>query len=113
MIIVLVQVAIQAIASIFLRVAIMWLYNSTGRSVLVVAFFHSSFNTVSGSEHTMRFVREFIDTPVSIAISLGIVAVVAVVVAALTRGRLAYEPGRGAAPQVAGAGGAGSQPRVR
>lgn len=112
-IVVLVQVAIQAIVSIFFRVAIMWLYNGTGRSVLVVALFHSSFNTVSGSEHTMRFVRELIAAPVSIAISLAIVAVVAVVVAVLTGGRLAYEPGRGAAPQVAGAGGAVSQPRVR
>ena len=103
-VIVLVQVAIQAMVSIFFRVAIMWLYNGTGRSVLVVALFHSSFNTVSGSESTMGFVRELIAAPVSIAISLAIVAVVAVVVAVMTRGRLGYEPGLGAAPQVAGAG---------
>jgi membrane protease YdiL (CAAX protease family) len=112
-IMVVVQVAVQAVASIFLRVVIMWLYNSTGRSILIVAFFHSSFNTVSGSEFTMRFIRELIAAPVSILISLAIVAVVAVLVTIFTRGRLAYEPGRGAAPRPAGAGGVAGQPRVR
>ncbi len=87
-----VQLAVQAVASIFLRVVIMWLYNGTGRSVLIVALFHGSFNSVSGSEFTMRFMREIIAAPVSILISLAIVAVVAVVVGVLTRGRLAYEP---------------------
>jgi len=110
---VLVQVAVQAIVSVFFRVAIMWLYNSTGRSVLVVALFHGSFNSVSGSEFTMGFMRELIAAPASIAISLALVAVVAVVVAFSTGGRLAYEPGHDAAPQVAGTGGAASQPRVR
>jgi membrane protease YdiL (CAAX protease family) len=109
----LVQLAVQAIASIFLRVVIMWLYNGTGRSVLIVALFHSSFNSVSGSEFTMRFMREIIAAPVSILTSLAIVAVVAVVVGVLTRGRLAYVPGRAAASQPAGAGGAAGRPRVR
>ena len=103
-IMVLVQVAVQAIVSIFFRVAIMWLYNGTGRSVLIVALFHSSFNTVSGSEFTMRFMRELIAAPVSIAISLAIVAVVAVLIVVLTRGRLAYDPGRSGAPQPAAEG---------
>ena len=103
-IMVLVQVAIQAIVSIFFRVAIMWLYNGTGRSVLIVALFHSSFNTVSGSEFTMRFMRELIAASVSIAISLAIVAVVAVLIVVLTRGRLAYDPGRSGAPQPAAEG---------
>jgi uncharacterized protein len=109
-IMVLVQVAVQAVASIFLRVVIMWLYNSTGRSVLIVALFHSSFNTLSGSEYTMGFIRELIAAPVSILGALAIVAVVAVLVAVLTRGRLAYEPGSGAVLRPAGVGG---QPRVR
>jgi membrane protease YdiL (CAAX protease family) len=104
-IMVVVQVAVQAVASIFLRVVIMWLYNSTGRSVLIVALFHGSFNTVSGSEYTMRFIRELIVAPVSILISLAIVAAVAVLVTVLTRGRLAHEPGRGTASRTAGAGG--------
>jgi membrane protease YdiL (CAAX protease family) len=88
----LVQLAVQAIASIFLRVDIMWLYNSTGRSVLIVALFHGAFNSVSGSEYTMKFIRELIAAPVSILISLTIVGVVAVLVTVLTRGRLAYKP---------------------
>jgi uncharacterized protein len=109
-IMVLVQVDVQAVASIFLRVVIMWLYNSTGRSVLIVALFHGSFNTLSGSEYTMGFIRELIAAPVSILGALAIVAVVAVLVAVLTRGRLAYEPGSGAVLRPAGVGG---QPRVR
>ena len=103
-IMVVVQVAVQAVASIFLRVVIMWLYNSTGRSVLIVALFHSSFNTVSGSEYTMKFIRELIVAPVSILISLAIVAAVAVLLTVLTRGRLGYEPGRSEAAQLTGAG---------
>jgi uncharacterized protein len=109
-IMVLVQVDVQAVASIFLRVVIMWLYNSTGRSVLIVALFHSSFNTLSGSEYTMGFIRELIAAPISILGALAIVAVVAVLVAVLTRGCLAYEPGSGAVLRPAGVGG---QPRVR
>ena len=61
----------------------------------------------------MRFMREIIAAPVSILTSLAIVAVVAVVVRVLTRGRLAYEPGRTAASQPAGAGEAVGRPRVR
>jgi membrane protease YdiL (CAAX protease family) len=112
-IMVVVQVAVQAVASIFLRVVIMWLYNSTGRSVLIVALFHCSFNSVSGSEYTMKFFRELISTPVSILISLAIVAVVAVVVSVFTRGCLAYEPGRSAALHPAATGGLAGRPRVR
>lgn len=100
-IIVLVQVAVQAIASIFFRVVIMWLYNGTGRSVLIVALFHSSFNAETGSQETTRFMRELIAGPTALLIGL---AVVAVLVAVFARGRLAYEPE---------AGGVAGQPRVR
>jgi hypothetical protein len=68
---------------------------------------------VSGSEFTMRFMREIIAAPVSIAISLAIVAVVAVVVGVFTRGRLAYEPGRAAASQPACRSPRSGRPRVR
>ena len=111
-IMVFVLVAVQAIVSIFFRVVIMWVYNGTGRSVLIVALFHSSFNSVSGSEHTMRFIREFIAAPTSIAISLAIVAVVAVLITVFTRGRLAYEPDQ-AARRPAASGGVAAQPRVQ
>ena len=84
------QIAVQAIASVFFRVVIMWLYNSTGRSVLIVALFHSSFNSVTGSEYATRFIEEIIVGPAALPISLAVVVVVAVVVAVLTRGGLAY-----------------------
>jgi membrane protease YdiL (CAAX protease family) len=92
------QIAIQAMASIFFRVVIMWLYNSTGRSVLIVALFHSSFNSVTGSEYATRFVKEIIAGPAAVPIGLAVVAVVAVLVTVFTRGRLAYEPKHAARP---------------
>lgn len=90
----------------------MWLYNSTGRSVLIVAFFHSSFNSTTGSEYATRFIKEIISGPAALLISFAVVAVVAVVVTVFTRGRFAYEPER-AAPRPAEAGGVVAQPRAR
>ncbi len=106
------QIAVQAIASIFFRVIIMWLYNSTGRSVLIVALFHSAFNSVTGSEYATRFIKEIIAGPAALPIGLAVVAVTSVVVAVLTRGHLSYEPER-ATPRPAEAGGVAGQPRVR
>ena len=108
----LVQVAVQAVVVIFLRVMIMWLYNGAGRSVLIVALFHVSFNTVTGSQEATRFIRELIAGPVALLISLAVLAVVAVLVAVFTRGRLGYKPGR-TAPRRAGAGGVAAQPSER
>jgi membrane protease YdiL (CAAX protease family) len=105
------QVGIQAIVVIFFRVIIMWLYNSAGRSVLIVALFHSSFNSVTGSQEAMRFIRELIAGPTALVIGLAVVAVVAVLVTVLTKGRLAYEPERAAGP--AEAGGVAARPRVQ
>jgi membrane protease YdiL (CAAX protease family) len=88
-----VQLAVQAIVVIFFRVVIMWLYNSTGRSVLIVALFHSAFNSAgTGSEYATRFIKELIPRPAALLIPLVVVAVVAVLVFLFTRGRLAYEP---------------------
>ena len=98
----LVMLAVQAIVGIFFRVVIMWLYNGSGRSVLIVALFHTAFNSVSGPEVRTRFIREIIAGPAALPIALAVVAVVAVLITVFTRGRLAYETGRVAA-----------QPRVR
>jgi membrane protease YdiL (CAAX protease family) len=96
----LVQLAVQAIVVVFFRVGIMWLYNVTGRSVLIVALFHSSFNSAgTGSEYARRFIEELIAGPAVLLIPM-VVAVLAVLVAVLTRGRLGYEPKR-AAPRPA------------
>src|ERR671916_912625 len=46
----LVQVGVLAVFAVFFRVLIMWLYNVTGRSVLLVGLFHSAFNMVSGQQ---------------------------------------------------------------
>jgi uncharacterized protein len=105
---VLLQVGITAVFAIFLRVVIMWLYNGSGRSVLIVALFHSAFNATSGSENITPIL---VPGTAASLISIAAVAVIAVALAAVTRGHLAYEPER-AEPRAAKAGGA-AEPRVR
>jgi len=78
-----------AIAQLFGRVAIMWLYNNTNRSVLLVGLFHSAYNTTVN-----RFAGEFIPGPAEsgFLIVSGVVAVAAVLMVVFTRGRLSYKP---------------------
>lgn len=104
-------VAVQAIVGVFLRLVIMWLYNGAGRSVLLVALFHSAFNSANGAGG-MRFTDEMISVPEAQLIPVAVVVAVAVAVVAFTKGRLAYEPDH-AAPQPAGAVGVTAQPRVQ
>ena len=85
----LVQLIPLAVFAIFFRVVIMWLYNGAGRSVLIVALFHSAFNSATGSGD-MRYISEVISGPEAQFIPLAVVAAVAVLGAVLTRGRLAY-----------------------
>jgi membrane protease YdiL (CAAX protease family) len=77
------------IAHLFGRVVIMWLYNNTNRSVLLVGLFHSSYNT-----SVNRFAPAFIPGPAEIGFLIvsGLVAVFAVLLLVFTRGRLAYRP---------------------
>jgi membrane protease YdiL (CAAX protease family) len=107
---VLLQVGILAVFAVFIRVVIMWLYNGSGRSVLVVALFHSAFNMTNGQKIT----PELLGLPGGLASLIPSVAVLvlAVLLAVLTRGRLAYEPGR-AVPRSAEAGRVAGQPRVQ
>ena len=87
--------------AVFFRVAVTWLYNGSGRSVLVVALFHSAYNSAWGTgDH--RFAGELISGPAATLIPIGVVAVVAVAVAVLSGGQLAYEPERGATIQGGG-----------
>ena len=91
----LIVVGALVVVAVFFRVVVMWLYNGSGRSVLVVALFHSAYNSAWGTgDH--KFTGELISGPAATLIPIGVVAVVAVVVAVLSRGRLAYEPERGA-----------------
>jgi membrane protease YdiL (CAAX protease family) len=76
------------ITHLFARVFLMWLYNSTNRSVLLVGLFHSAFNTTV-SPH--GFGGEFIPAASAFWIAMVLLAVAAVLVAVVTRGRLGYK----------------------
>ena len=80
------------IAMTFFRIVVMWLYNGSGRSVLIVALFHSAFNSAT-SLGRQRFTGELIPGP-ALLYAAGVLVTVAVLVVALTRGRLAYKPER-------------------
>ena len=88
---------ILAIFQFFGRVIIMWLYNSTHRSVLLTVLFHSSHNITTG-----ELGREFIpgwSEGSALLIASGAVAVAAVLLIIFTRGRLSYKPNH--APETA------------
>jgi hypothetical protein len=94
----LVIVGALVMVAVLFRVVVMWLYNGSGRSVLVVALFHSAYNSAWGTgDH--RFTGELISGPAATLIPI---AVVAVVLTVLSRGRLAYKPERGAATERGG-----------
>jgi uncharacterized protein len=107
---VLLQVGVAVVFAIFFRILIMWLYNGSGRSVLIVALFHSAFNMTNGQKITPELLR--LPEGMASLIPVAAVAVLAVVVAVLTKGRLAYQPER-AAPLPAEAVGIQVQARVR
>jgi membrane protease YdiL (CAAX protease family) len=72
------------VAIIPVRVLVTWLWNSTRGSVIIVALLHGAFNTTTGQE----FLPEFV--PGDPLWVYGVYAVLALIVIALTRGRLAY-----------------------
>ena len=94
-----------AVVAVFLRVLIMWIYNGSGRSLIVVGLFHSAFNITIGNE----VMPELLNLPASETslMCLGVLVVLAVAVVVFTRGRLAYQ-GR-----PAGAVGVAAQPKMR
>jgi hypothetical protein len=96
---------LAAVVAVFLRVLIMWVYNGSGRSVIVVGLFHSAFNITIGNE----VMPELLNLPASETslMCLGVLVVLAVAVVVFTRGRLAYQ-GRPAGPL-----GVAAQPNVR
>ena len=85
------------VVAVFFRVVVMWLYNGSGRSVLIVALFHSAYNSPWGTGD-QKFTGELVSGPAAQLIPIAVVVVVAVTVAALTRGRLAYQPEHAAQP---------------
>jgi membrane protease YdiL (CAAX protease family) len=86
------------ISQLFGRVVIMWLYNNTNYSVLLVGMFHSSFNVT-----TSAFGSAFIPVPTgsTFLIAAPVLAAAAVLLAVFTRGRLSYRPERAAQPAAA------------
>ena len=97
----LIIVGALVVVAVFFRVVVTWLYNGSGRSVLVVALFHSAYNSAWGTgDH--KFTGELISGPAATLIPIGVIAVVAVAAAVLSRGRLAHEPERGATTQGGG-----------
>ena len=87
---VLLQVGFLAVFAIFVRVLVTWLYNGSGRSVPIVALFHSAFNMTNGRTTTPRLLG--LSETLAPLIPLLAVVVIAVVVTVVTRGRLAYRP---------------------
>jgi len=86
--------AIFGISQLFGRVIIMWLYNNTSYSVLLVGMFHSSFNVTTSA------FGPFIPVPdgSTFLIAAPVVAVAAVLIGVFTRGRLSYKPEHGSHP---------------
>jgi hypothetical protein len=82
------------ISQLFGRVIIMWLYNNTRCSVLLVGIFHSSLNVTTSA------FGPFIPVPAgsTFLIAAPVVAVAAVLIAGFTRGRLSYKPERSSQP---------------
>lgn len=83
-----VLIGFTAVFALFFRLVIMWLYNGSGGSLLIVALFHSALNVVSGQQLTPEFVP-FSDASSDNLLVIGVLAVAAVVITFATRGRLA------------------------
>jgi membrane protease YdiL (CAAX protease family) len=83
----LLTVGILATLGIFFRLLVLWLYNSTGRSLLIVGLFHSAYNMTNKQQFTSELVPGH---DASWLPTLAIV-IVAILVAAFTRGRFAYK----------------------
>ena len=83
------ELGVIAIFQLFGRVVMMWLYNNTNHSVLLVGMFHSAFDVT-----TQREFGAFIPAPAGTGtlIASGVVAVAAVLIVVFTRGRLSYKP---------------------
>ena len=83
---------IAIVFGVFFRAVVTWLYNGAGRSVPIAALMHAVFNTVSSA----KLATEFVPRSAAMWLPLAAVAVLAVLAAVATRGRLAHTPGDGA-----------------
>ena len=76
--------AFETVVLFFARVVIVWLYDRTGRSVLVVGIFHASFNATI-SELSLEIIPA--SNTVRFLIVTGVIALAAAAVIGFTRGR--------------------------
>ena len=85
----LIYTGVFAIFQLCGRFVNMWLYNNTNRSVLLAGMFHATYNTTINT-----YAGEFIPVPAEpwFFIVSGAVAIAAVLIILLTRGRLSYKP---------------------
>src|SRR3712207_2441212 len=104
----LVQVGVLMVFAVFVRVLIMWLYNGSGRSILLVGLAHAALNVVTGQE----VMPELMPGINSNLLAAAVVAGLGVLVVVFTKGHLGHEPER-AAPRQAEAVGVRAQPRVQ
>ena len=76
-----------------IRLLMTWLWNSTRGSVILVALLHGAFNTTTGQE----FLPEFV--PGDTLWVYGVYTVLALIIIALTKGRLAYRSDNALRPE--------------
>lgn len=87
---VLLQVGLLAVFAIFVRILVTWLYNGSGRSVVIVALFHSAFNMVNGQKLTPQLFG--LSETLAPSIPQLAVLLIAILAVVFTRGRLAFLP---------------------
>jgi uncharacterized protein len=80
----LVSVGVVAVFALFFRPLVMWLYNGSGSSVLIVALFHSAFN-MTHSQMTPQLVS---DPTAAALLPLVVIALVAIAATVATKGKL-------------------------
>ena len=97
LVVALVYLPVLAVIHFGARVVMAWLYNNTGRSVLLVGLFHSTFDA------TVLWANRIVPGPGGTAtyLGFGIVLVAAVVLVIVTRGRLSYQQPRPTSQPVA------------
>jgi membrane protease YdiL (CAAX protease family) len=86
----LVQVGFLMVFAVFVRVLIMWLYNGSGRSILIVGLSHAALNVITGQKMMPELVLG-IDANL---LAAAVVAVLGVLVVVFTKGHLGYKPER-------------------
>jgi uncharacterized protein len=92
----LVQVGVLMVFAVFVRVLIMWLYNASRRSILIVGLSHAALNVITGQ----KIMPGLVPGLNSNLLAAAVVAVLGLLVVVFTRGRLGYEPESAARPDL-------------